>query len=103
MGISLLQQTGTVIPSFSAAGKVSTTIGYTSAITAGSLLTGVLSLGSSASIVSTLTDSCGNVWLIGRREQSTAGTSARIDLWYARNAVGSTNTVTVTLVNPTVP
>jgi hypothetical protein len=60
----------------------------------GGLLTLELRTGNSIGCASTVNDSAGNLWQLAGRVVQSAGASGEI--WYAQNAVGSTNTIAVT-------
>lgn len=92
MAINLVQNVG------ARSSGASIVIPFGSANNAGDLLTLALCAGSTAAGASTVTDSAGNLWLRAAAVQAPALATQQ---WYAQNAAGSTNTVTVTSGFPT--
>ena len=77
-----------------AAGSTAQSLGYTSANTAGNLLTVMMRIPTSTSL-STITDSAGNTWLTAAAAGNTNVTEATAHrIWWVPSAIGSTNTVT---------
>jgi len=72
-------------------------LAYPTAISGGALLT--LEACGSSLVVSTITDSAGNLWKLAVDCMTTLGQKSQI--WYAENAIGSTNTLTITSEAPT--
>jgi hypothetical protein len=88
---SLIQSS---VVSVTASASTAQTVSFPGANAANDLLTAIVTLGSTVRQVGSIVDSAGNAWALARRQQDTVS-PANVEIWYARNAIASTNRVTV--------